>query len=158
MARRPWRTARIELTLSLESKGRPIWPPFFLAPFPCYGVGISAKGTTMKLHGVKECLDVHNSDISGSAYDDVNMSGSVIGNVNLAGCSFKQVNMSGAAIEDANLSGWKVHDVNFSGLKIMQANLQGASIKDSRLDGMTINGILVTDLLAAYQAAQPASA
>ena len=60
----------------------------------------------------------------------------------------------GAAIEDANLSGWKVHDVNLSGLKITQANLQGASIRDSRIDGMTINGILVTDLLAAYQAGQ----
>ena len=103
----------------------------------------------MKLHDVKECLDVHNSDISGSTYDDVNMSGTTIGNVNLAGCSFKQVNMAGAAIEDANLSGWKVRDVNFSGLKLMQANLQGASIKDSRLEGMTIDGILVTDLLTA---------
>jgi uncharacterized protein YjbI with pentapeptide repeats len=59
----------------------------------------------MKLHRVKECLNVHDSDISGSVYDDVNMSGSTVGNVNLAGCSFKNVNMSGASFEDANLSG-----------------------------------------------------
>jgi uncharacterized protein YjbI with pentapeptide repeats len=62
----------------------------------------------MKLHGVKECLDVHDSDISGSVYDDVNMSGSTVGNVNLAGCSFTNVNLSGATFEDANLSGWKL--------------------------------------------------
>lgn len=42
--------------------------------------------------------------------------------------------------------------MNLSGLKISQANLQGAEINESRLDGMKINGILVTDLLAAYQA------
>ena len=41
-------------------------------------------------------------------------------------------------------------------LKITQANLQGAAIAESRLDGLTINGILVTDLLAAYQASRPA--
>ena len=57
----------------------------------------------MKLHGVKECLDVHKSDISGSVYDDVNMSGSTVGNVNLAGCSFKNVNMSGAKIGRAHV-------------------------------------------------------
>jgi Pentapeptide repeats (8 copies) len=68
----------------------------------------------MNLHKVKECLNVHISDISGSIYDDVNMSGSTISNVNLAGCSFRNVNISGAAFEDVNMSGWKVHDVNLS--------------------------------------------
>jgi uncharacterized protein YjbI with pentapeptide repeats len=47
----------------------------------------------MKLHRVKECLNVHDCDISGSVYDDVNMSGSTVGNVNLAGCTFKNVNI-----------------------------------------------------------------
>jgi uncharacterized protein YjbI with pentapeptide repeats len=51
----------------------------------------------MKLHGVKACIDVHDTDISGSSFDDVNMSGSTIRDANLAGCSLRQVNMSGAA-------------------------------------------------------------
>jgi uncharacterized protein YjbI with pentapeptide repeats len=110
---------------------------------------------TMKLHRVKQRLEVNNSDISGSVYDDVNMSGSTIGNVNLAGCTFANVNMSGAVFEDANCSGWKIHDVNLSGLKIVKANLAGASITEGRIEGMTINGILVTDMIAAYEAAQP---
>lgn len=113
-------------------------------------------GTIMKLHRVKECLNVHDSDISGSVYDDVNMSGSTVGNVNLAGCAFKNVNMSGATFEDANLSGWKLNDVNLAGLKIVQANLAGASISQGRMEGMTIEGILVSDLLATYRASRSA--
>jgi uncharacterized protein YjbI with pentapeptide repeats len=112
--------------------------------------------TNMKLHRVKECLNVHDSDISGSVYDDVNMSGSTVGNVNLAGCSFTNVNMSGTTFEDANLSGWKLCDVNLAGLKITKANLAGASITQGRIEGMTIDGILVSDLLEAYRASQPA--
>ena len=45
---------------------------------PCYcGRGkraphVTPNGKTiMKLHVVKECLNVHNSDISGSVYDDL---------------------------------------------------------------------------------------
>jgi hypothetical protein len=79
----------------------------------------------MKLHKIKECLHVHISDISGSIYDNVNMSGR------------------------------KVHDVNLFGLKITKSNLQGAAISDSCLDGMTVNGILVTDRLTAYEASKP---
>jgi uncharacterized protein YjbI with pentapeptide repeats len=81
---------------------------------------------------------------------------STVGNVNLAGCSFTDVNMSGATFEDANLSGWKVHDANLAGLKITKANLAGASITQGRLEGMTIDGILVSDLLAAYHASRSA--
>ena len=109
----------------------------------------------MNLHKVKECLYVYISDISGSIYDDVNMSGSTIDNVNLAGCSFRNVNISGATFENVNISGCKVLDVNLSGLKITKTNLQGAAISESRLDGMSINGILVIDLLAAYEASKP---
>jgi uncharacterized protein YjbI with pentapeptide repeats len=50
------------------------------------------------------------------------------------------------------MSGWRVHDVNLAGLKIDKANLAGASITKGRMEGMTIEGILVSDLLAAYRA------
>jgi uncharacterized protein YjbI with pentapeptide repeats len=45
-----------------------------------------------------------------------------------------------------------VHNVNLSGLKMDKANLAGASIVNSRLEGMTIDGIEVTELLAAWKA------
>jgi hypothetical protein len=50
------------------------------------------------------------------------------------------------------MSGWRVNNVNLSGLKLTKANLAGASISDGRYDGMTIDGIEVTELLAAYRA------
>ncbi len=52
------------------------------------------------------------------------------------------------------MSGWRVHDVNLSGLRITKANLAGVTISESRFEGMMIEGILVSDLMAAYKAAQ----
>jgi uncharacterized protein YjbI with pentapeptide repeats len=78
----------------------------------------------MKIHDTKERLDVSKSDLSGSAFDDVNMSGTTL------------------------------HNINLSGLRLTKANLAGASISESRYDGMTIDGIAVTDMIAAYKAAQ----
>ncbi len=96
----------------------------------------------MKLNQAKERLEVSRSDLSGSAFDDVNMSG----------MTFHNVNFSGAKFDDINMSGWRVHNVNFSGLRLTKANLAGAAIKDCRYEGMTIDGIAIEDLLAAYRA------
>ena len=95
----------------------------------------------MNLHEIKERLEIKKSDISGSLFDDVNMSG----------CTIHNVNLSGAAFDDVNMSGWRVNYVNLSGLHPSRANLAGATITDSRYDGMTIDGIAVTELLAAYR-------
>jgi uncharacterized protein YjbI with pentapeptide repeats len=98
----------------------------------------------MKHHQIKGRLDVHKSDVSGSRFDDVNMSGS----------DFRNVNLSGASFDDINMSGWRIHNANLSGLRVTKANLAGVTIgADCRLDGMTIDGIAVVDLLAAYRAA-----
>ncbi len=52
------------------------------------------------------------------------------------------------------MAGSRVDDVNLSGLKLTKANIKGASISYCRMDGMTIDGVLVSELLAAYHAAQ----
>ncbi len=52
------------------------------------------------------------------------------------------------------MSGWRVNYVNLSGLRLTKANLAGASISECRYDGMTIDGMAVTDMIAAYKAAQ----
>ena len=49
------------------------------------------------------------------------------------------------------MSGWRVHHVNLSGLKIA-GEPRGASIGNSRLEGMTIDGIQVTEMIAAWKA------
>ena len=82
----------------------------------------------MKLKDVKERLEVHHSDLSGSSFEDINM------------------------------SGWRVDNVNLAGLRLSHANLAGAAITNCRLEGMTIEGIAVADLLAAYRAAQAGKA
>ena len=92
----------------------------------------------MKIHQQKHRLQVTDSDLSGSVYDDVNLSGSSYENVNMSGGTYHNVNLSGCTFDDLNMSGWRVHHVNLSGLKIDRANLAGASIVNSRLDGMTI--------------------
>src|ERR1700753_1207284 len=85
----------------------------------------------MDIHHTKRRLDVRQSDISGSVFDDVNMSG----------CTAHNVNISGMRIDDANLAG----------LHISNANLAGASIRDARIEGMTIDGIDVEAALAAFR-------
>ena len=98
----------------------------------------------MKLHDVKERLQVSKSDLSGSELDDVNLSG----------CNIHNVNLSGASLDDVNMSGWRVNNVNLSGLRLTNANLAGASISASRYSGMTIDGIPVSEMIAAYKAAR----
>jgi uncharacterized protein YjbI with pentapeptide repeats len=55
------------------------------------------------------------------------------------------------------MSGWRIHDANLSGLRVTKANLAGAAISESRLDGMTIDGVAVTEMLAAYRVAKAAA-
>ena len=101
---------------------------------------------TIKLHQIKRQIEAVDTDISGSTFTDVKLSGAV----------FKNVNLAQAAIIDANMSGWSVRNANLSGLRISQADLTNASIVESLTSGMTIDGILVADLMAAYRLAHPA--
>jgi hypothetical protein len=41
--------------------------------------------------------------------------------------------------------------VNFSGATIDNVDLSGVKITDCKIDGMTIEGIFVTELMAAYR-------
>jgi uncharacterized protein YjbI with pentapeptide repeats len=88
----------------------------------------------MKRHRNNEPLEVTRSRLTGSTFNDVN----------LAQTSFTNVNLSGARIDDVNLTGTVIRD----------ANLSHVSIDESCVEGMTIRGILVTELLALYDARQ----
>jgi uncharacterized protein YjbI with pentapeptide repeats len=73
--------------------------------------------------------------------------------VDMSGSTFNDVNLAGSAFNDVNLAGTTIHDANLSRVRISKADLRDASIIDSQTDGMTINGIAIADLLAAYRAA-----
>ena len=84
----------------------------------------------LKIEHTKTRLQANDADLSGSIFTDVKL--------------------SGAVFEDVNLAEGRLQNVNLSGLRIANANLRGASIVDSMTDGMTINGIPLADLIAAY--------
>ena len=97
---------------------------------------------TIQVTGTRTLVLAEEADLSGSSFTDVNLSGS----------TFKNVNFAGAEFEDVNLSGWSVRNANFSRLEITNADLRGTMIVDSLTQGMTIDGIPVAELMAAYRA------
>jgi uncharacterized protein YjbI with pentapeptide repeats len=97
---------------------------------------------TIEVNGTKRQVKAEDADLSGSTFTDVNLSGA----------KFRNVNFAGAQFEDVNLSGWNVRNATLARLRINKADLRGASIVDSLTAGMTIDGIAVAELLAAYRA------
>jgi len=87
----------------------------------------------LKLTHTKQRIEALDADLSSSTFTDVN----------LTGAKFNDVNLTDAAVSNANLAG----------LRISNANLANASIVDCATKGMTIDGIAVSDLLAAYRLA-----
>jgi uncharacterized protein YjbI with pentapeptide repeats len=86
---------------------------------------------TLKLTNIKRRIEAVDADLSGSTFTDVYF--------------------SRAKFNDVNLTDGTISNANLSGLRISNANLAGASIVDSATNGMTIDGIPVSDLLAAYR-------
>jgi|SRR5580698_9515222 uncharacterized protein YjbI with pentapeptide repeats len=104
-------------------------------------LGMNAE-ETIQLSGTKRLVLAENADLSGSCFTDVDLSRA----------TFNDVNFAGARFEDANLSGWRVRNANLSGLSISKADLRGAAIADCLTAGMTIDGIPVAELMAAWRA------
>ena len=85
----------------------------------------------MKLHEVREVLEVIDADLAGS--------------------SFSNVRMAGTIVDDVDLSGIRISDATLANATVTNSTLSGVAISDCRLDGMTIDGIPVTALLDAYR-------
>ena len=82
-------------------------------------------------HNIREILHVHDSDITDSHF----------ANVKLANCRFQNVNFGQSHFTH----------VNFSEAKFDDVNMMNASITCANLAGMRINGILVSDMIQAYE-------
>jgi uncharacterized protein YjbI with pentapeptide repeats len=117
---------------------------------------------TIKLERTKQRLEATDTNMSestftnvslaGATFNDVNLSNATFRNVKLAGATINEVDLSNATFHNVKLAGAVIHDVNLSGVQIHQADLRGASIRESLTDAMTIDGIAVADLFAAYRA------
>ena len=73
---------------------------------------------------------------------------------NLAGASYRNVKLEKAAFDDVNLKRSSFRNINFSEATFADINFTNASIDDARLDGMTINGVLVPELLRRHHGAE----
>jgi uncharacterized protein YjbI with pentapeptide repeats len=67
-----------------------------------------------------------------------------VNDADLSASSFVNVKLANATFDDINLSNTTIHNVNLSHVHITDANTTG----------MTINGVLVSDLQAAYRASR----
>lgn len=100
----------------------------------------------MRIEGRTESLEVVGADLSGSLFDDVAMARAKVSNTDLSMLSVRNVNARGAVFEDVDLSG-----ANFRNTRMTDVE-----VAESCISGMRINGVLVTELLNAYEAAQSA--
>ena len=93
------------------------------------------------------------SDAAGLRIDDVNMSGLVLHNVGLAGARIENANLGGAQLRDVSLAGASIAMANLTGMSIKEADLSGVNIENCTTTGMRIDGVAVSDLVAAYEKA-----
>jgi DNA-binding MarR family transcriptional regulator len=103
-------------------------------PEPAQSVPSIATASTAKLvniHNAKQTLSVQNANLSGSHFSHAKLAQSRFDDIDLQQTQFTNINLTGTTFANVNLS--KV------------------SISNANLEGMTINDILVTDLLRVYQ-------
>jgi len=83
--------------------------------------------------------------------EDADLSRSAFVRVTLAGSSFRDADLSGLVVDNVTAKQSKWSNVDLSGMSIRDANLGGAAISESNTDGMTIDGVLVADLMKAHR-------
>ena len=101
-----------------------------------------------------------NADMAEAKFDGVNLSNATFWAVlenakftdsNLTACVFDDVNLGNSRFENVNLSDTSFNNLNMAGASFSNLNLSDAVITDANLKGMTINGVLVSDLFAAFE-------
>ena len=110
--------------------------------------------------------DLSNSTFMGvgldkSRFEDCGLAGATFDYVNLSDARFGRMNLSRAVFDDGLLPGTRFNNLNMSGAlfenvlligaAIRSANLNGLHVSECNVAGMRIDGILVSDLLAAYR-------
>jgi len=98
----------------------------------------------IELNQVDQRLEVTQSCLSGSTFNDVNLSGAAFDNVNLSNLKIQNATMAGTSIQDASLAG----------VQVTNADLRNVVIADCLVDGMTIEGVSVAEMMAAYRASK----
>ena len=72
----------------------------------------------------------------------------------LSGSTFSDVALRKAVFRDVDLSNAVIENVKMAGTRISEADLSGCAIAGCRLDAMTIDGVAVSELFAAWRTAE----
>ncbi|MGD8499568.1 MAG: pentapeptide repeat-containing protein [Phycisphaerales bacterium] len=116
---------------------------------------------------MSEKYKVENKDIAGSQFRHVNMSGTVFEDVDLSGARFFNINLRSANIGAVDFGGASFSCMNtgeghprkpvvFNSIELDDCTIQNSYFRNTKivgcdLTGMTIDGVLVTDMLKAYE-------
>ena len=114
-----------------------------------------------------EKYKVENKDIAGSEFRHLNMSGTVFEDVDLSGAKFFNINLRGANIGAVDFGGASFSCMNtgedreripvvFRNLELDDCSIEkccllNVKITNCDLTGMTIDGVLLTDMINAYK-------
>jgi uncharacterized protein YjbI with pentapeptide repeats len=104
-------------------------------------------------------------DLSGSEFENVNMSQARLHNINLSDLSISAANLGGAHFKhigpapDKNGKQARQKAITFEEAMLCDSTFQKVDLShvkviDCNVEGMTIDGVLVTDLIAAYKKAK----
>jgi uncharacterized protein YjbI with pentapeptide repeats len=72
-------------------------------------------------------------------------------NVGMSRVRFDDACMEDASFTNINMQRATIHYVNLKGARITNCHLVGVAVEGGEIEGMTIDGVLVTDMLAAYR-------
>ena len=121
-------------------------------------------------------LSIKHDDIAGSQFEDLNMAGVRFENINLSGARFHDINFSDVEFFAAQIGGTRFkhigpppdrdpharqRPVTFEEGTLCDSlframDLSNVQIVDCNVTGMSIDGVLLTDLLRAWQASPDA--
>jgi uncharacterized protein YjbI with pentapeptide repeats len=109
-----------------------------------------------------------NADLAGSRFHDVNLADAVFDDVNMRGVTFQNIDMSDITVRGVHMGGARFSCIglppgaegrqrpmgfeaaDLNGTIFSKCDMSGVCIENCCTEGMTIDGVLVTDLQAAY--------
>ena len=106
---------------------------------------------TIKLENCEHSLALLNVDMSASQFDEVEAKNSQLNQVNFAGSALTKVNLDDSSLEQVSCQNSQLKRVNLAGSSLSEANLHNFAIRSCNYEGMSIEGIPVFALVAAYQ-------
>ena len=114
-------------------------------------------------------MDIKDQNLAGSAFEHSNLAGTRFTDINLSGARFHDINFSDVQFTAAQIGGAtfkhigpppQTHErqrgVTFEEATLcdsvfLKVDLSNVRIVDCNIEGMTVDGVLLTDLIAAYR-------